>query len=76
MNTNRFKTNIINVNSLSEGSPYLDDLAGEDNWAVDLQNPQKNLVVLGDFSGVEVIDVVGSAGFEADSIVSEKQLQF
>lgn len=75
MTTNKFKTNIANAVSLSKVRPYLDDLAGEDNWAVDLKSSQKLLVVLGQFSGYAVTEVVGFAGFKADCIVSKKNLQ-
>lgn len=65
MNTRKFKTNIKCTGCLSAVTPNLNNLAGENNWNVDLNNPQKILTVNGDPSEAEIIEAVKRAGFEA-----------
>lgn len=69
MNTIELKTNIKCTGCLSTVTPYLNNLAGEENWKVDLDSPQKILTVESDHSETEIIEAVKNAGFEA-AIVS------
>ncbi|MES2872841.1 MAG: heavy metal-associated domain-containing protein [Bacteroidota bacterium] len=68
MNTRKFKTNIKCTGCLSAVTPNLNNLAGENNWNVDLNNPQKILTVNGDPSEAEIIEAVKRAGFEAEKV--------
>ncbi len=68
MKTKQFKTNIKCTGCLSAVTPNMNNLAGEDNWKVDLDNPQKILTVDGERSEAEIIEAVKKAGFEAEVI--------
>lgn len=68
MKTIKFKTNIKCTGCLSAVTPNLNNLAGQDNWKVDLDNPQKILTVDGDLSEAEIVEAVKKAGFEAEKV--------
>lgn len=68
MNTIKFKTNIKCTGCLSTVAPGLNDLAGEGNWHVDLDNPQKILTVEGDLSENEISAAIQKSGFVAEKI--------
>ena len=72
METLKFKTTIKCSGCLGKATPYLDALAGEDNWEVDIQSPEKVLTVLaGDVTNAEaVINAVQQAGFKAEVLAS------
>ena len=63
----KFKTNIRCVNCKAAVKPYLDKLAGEDGWNVDLSDPYRILTVEGGeaVSAESVREAVGQAGFRA-----------
>ena len=64
----KFKTNIKCSGCLTTVTPYLNDLAGEGKWNVDLDNPQKILTVEGDLSENEISMAVQKSGFMAEKI--------
>ena len=68
METQKFKTNIKCSGCLAKVTPSLNEAAGEDNWEVDVNDPQKTLTVVGDISANEVIASVKEAGFVAEPI--------
>lgn len=68
METIKFKTNIKCTGCLSTVTPYLNDLAGEGNWHVDLDNPQKILTVESELSENEISTAVQKSGFVAEKI--------
>lgn len=69
MKTLKFKTNIKCAGCLARVSPNLNELAGEDNWEVDIKTPEKTLTVISDeVDEASVIFAVNEAGFTADSI--------
>jgi len=68
METIKFRTSIKCTGCLAKVSPELNELAGEDNWKVDLDSSDKTLVVQGDFSETEIISSVKKAGFTAERI--------
>ena len=68
METLKFKTNIKCSGCLTTVKPYLNDLAGEGKWNVDLDNPQKILTVEGDLSESEISTAVQKSGFMAEKI--------
>lgn len=69
MKTLKFKTNIKCAGCLARVSPNLNEIAGEDNWEVDINTPEKILTVVSDeVDESSVIFAVNEAGFKADSI--------
>ncbi|WP_411274823.1 heavy-metal-associated domain-containing protein [Daejeonella sp.] len=68
MNKLKFKTNIKCTGCLSVMTPILNNLAGENNWNVDLDNPQKILTVEANISEGEIIDTIVKSGFEAEKV--------
>jgi len=67
MNTYKFKTNIKCTGCLTAVTPFLNKTVGEQQWTVDLQDPQRILSVEGATES-EVINAVKEAGFEAVKI--------
>ena len=68
MQTLKFKTNIKCSGCIAKSTPYLNEAVGEDNWEVDINNPNKVLTVATN-DGVEptkVIKAVEAAGFNAE----------
>jgi copper chaperone CopZ len=68
MKTAKFKTNIKCSGCVATVTPYLDAVAGQQNWQVDIQNPDKVLTVSIDGDEKEVIDAVTKAGFKAEQV--------
>jgi len=69
METLKFKTNIKCSGCIATATPYLNDIAGEDNWAVDTQSPQKLLTIVADHLTADtVIKAVEASGFKAEAI--------
>lgn len=64
----KFKTNIKCTGCLAKVTPALNEAVGEDNWEVDLQDPNKTLTVVADSSENEVVAAVKEAGYEAEKI--------
>ncbi len=64
----KFKTNIKCESCLSKVTPGLNQTVGEDNWEVDLQDPNKTLTVVADASENEVVAAIKQAGYEAEKI--------
>lgn len=69
MKTLKFKTNIKCAGCLARVSPNLNEVAGEDNWEVDINTPEKTLTVISDeVDERSIIFAINEAGFTADSI--------
>ncbi len=69
MKTLKFKTNIKCAGCLAKVSPILNETAGEDNWEVDINTPEKILtVVADDVDESSIIFAVNEAGFVAESV--------
>jgi len=68
METLKFKTNIKCMGCMSKSTPYLNEAVGEDNWEVDIQDPNKTLTVATNETVDPdlVIRAVESAGFKAE----------
>lgn len=64
----KFKTNIKCGGCLAKVTPALNETVGEDNWEVDLQDPNKTLTVVADASENEVVAAIKEAGFEAEKV--------
>jgi len=61
----KFQTNIKCSACLAKVTAALNETVGENNWEVDLENPQKTLTVRGDNSANEIIAAIKEVGFEA-----------
>jgi len=70
MQTLKFKTNIKCAGCIAKSTPYLNEAVGEDNWEVDINNPNKVLTVATSepVDANQVIEAVKSAGFNAEKI--------
>ena len=69
METIQLKTNIKCSGCISQATPFLNDAVGEDNWKVDIQNPNKILTVAADnVSKSDVIKAVEKAGYTAQEL--------
>lgn len=70
METLKFKTNIKCSGCVGKVTPYLNNAAGEDNWAVDLQNPDKILTIVKekDITEQEIVKAITDAGYKAEKI--------
>lgn len=69
MSTKTFKTNIHCSSCLAKITPFLDRAAGENNWDVDVQSPDKVLTVKGgDVNPTSVISELGKAGYKAEPV--------
>ena len=71
METLKFKTNIKCLGCIAKSTPYLNEVAGEDHWEVDIQNPNKVLTIKADdcIHPEAIIEAVESAGFKAEKII-------
>ena len=69
MKTFKFKTNIKCAGCLAKVSSHLNETAGEDNWEVDINTPEKILTVSADeVEESSIILAVKAAGFQAEKI--------
>ncbi|HUC82339.1 MAG TPA: heavy metal-associated domain-containing protein [Flavisolibacter sp.] len=70
MEAQKFKTTINCAGCLAKVTPLLNGVAGEDNWEVDVKNPDKMLTVTADADVSEeaIIKAVNQAGFKAEAV--------
>ena len=70
METLQFKTTIKCSGCIEKVTPYLNETAGENNWEVDLQNPQKVLTIPNaeQLSSGEVVEALAKAGYKAEKL--------
>jgi len=68
MNTQKFKTNIKCMGCISTVTPFLNKTVGENNWQVDLQDPNRILTVSEEESTDEVEKAVKDAGFTIEKV--------
>ena len=67
METITFKTNMKCSGCVEKITPALNELAGENHWKVDLQNPDKTLTISSEHLQEERIKAaVEKAGFKLD----------
>jgi copper chaperone len=66
----KFKTNIKCSGCIAQSTPYLNEVAGENNWSVDVQNPEKILTVNPQNSvpAEKIISALEKAGYKAEKI--------
>ncbi|MBS0032008.1 heavy-metal-associated domain-containing protein [Chitinophaga sp. 22321] len=69
METVQFKTNIKCSGCIATVTPVLNNLAGKDNWEVDLQSPDKILTVTKEnLDKSEVRVAIEKAGYRAEAL--------
>ena len=69
METVIFKTNIKCSGCIAQVTPALNQIVGEKNWTVDIQNPDKVLTVSTENVGKDAIrTAVEKAGFKVEAI--------
>ncbi|MCF6404840.1 heavy-metal-associated domain-containing protein [Chitinophaga filiformis] len=69
METVQFKTNIKCSGCIATVTPVLNEVAGQDNWEVDLQSPDKVLTVSTDKAGKEEIQqAIAKVGYKAEAL--------
>ena len=55
---------------IAKVTPVLNDVLGENNWKVDITDPNKILSVEGeDLQKIDVINAVAKAGYKAEEII-------
>ncbi|HEX4956819.1 MAG TPA: heavy metal transport/detoxification protein [Lacibacter sp.] len=65
-----FKTTIKCSGCVAKATPFLNQVAGEDNWEVDITNPDKILRIEAD-NAIEAEDVIAAlekAGYKAEPV--------
>jgi len=71
METLQFKTNIKCSGCIAQVTPALNKTVGENNWKVDIENPDKILTVSVAISiKDEVRQAIEKAGFKAEEIAA------
>lgn len=68
MEAKKFKTNIKCSGCVATVTPHLNEVAGEDNWQVDLTDPSKLLTVTGDVGEEKVKEALRKAGYNAEKV--------
>jgi copper chaperone CopZ len=70
METLQFKTTIKCSGCIEKVTPFLNETVGENNWEVDLQNPQKILTIPNaeQLNSGEVVEALAKAGYKAEKI--------
>ncbi len=65
-----FKTNIKCSGCIAKATPFLDKVAGRDNWEVDITNPDKILRIETDeaINTNDIIKAVTEAGYKAEPL--------
>ena len=70
MDTIQFKTNIKCSGCIAKVTPSLNEVAGEDNWEVDLQSADKILTVSTEQTGdgKKIREAIEKAGYKAEQV--------
>ena len=70
METLKFKTTIKCSGCGANVTPFLNKTAGQDNWSVDTQNPDKILTVSkqDNITPAEIVKAVQEAGYKIESL--------
>lgn len=68
MESIKFKTTLKCDGCVTKITPELNKIAGEGNWAVDLQNTPKILTVTANVSEKEIKEALETEGFHAEKV--------
>lgn len=65
----QYKTNIMCDSCIAKVSPVLNEIAGENNWNVDLKNPKRILTVSSDSDNEnKIVTALQKIGYKAEEI--------
>jgi copper chaperone len=65
----QYKTNIMCDSCIAKVSPVLNEIAGENNWDVDLKNPKKILTVSSESDNEnKIVTALQKIGYKAEEI--------
>lgn len=65
----KFRTTFKCSGCVENATPHLDEVVGADNWSVDLESPEKVLIVTKeDVTEDQVIEAVKKAGYSVERI--------
>lgn len=67
MEKTKFKTNIKCSSCVATVTPFLNEAGGENNWQVDLQDPERILTVAM-MDNKKVIEALKKAGYKAEPV--------
>ena len=67
MEKTKFKTNIKCSACVEKVTPYLNEVAGENNWQVDLVDPARTLTV-SEGDEQKIIEALQKAGYKAELV--------
>lgn len=70
MESLKFKTTIKCSGCVAQAAPFLNKAVGENNWKVDVQNPDKVLTIEkdNDVTADTIIKAVQEAGYKAERV--------
>lgn len=64
----KLKTNIKCDACVAKVTPYLNEVAGKENWQVDLKDPARVLTVKTDAPAEEVVEALQKAGYKGEAV--------
>lgn len=64
----KLKTNIKCDACVAKVTPYLNEVAGKENWQVDLKDPARVLTVKTDAPAEEVVEALQKAGYRGEAV--------
>lgn len=64
----KLKTNIKCDACIAKVTPYLNEVAGKENWQVDLKDPARVLTVKTDVQSEQVIEALKKAGYKGETV--------
>jgi copper chaperone len=67
MNEIKFKTNIKCAACVAKVTPYLNEVAGENHWQVDLVDPARTLTV-DNSDDKKIVEALQKAGYKAERV--------
>ncbi len=67
MNEIKFKTNIKCAACVAKVTPYLNEVAGENHWQVDLVDPARTLTV-DNSDDVKIVEALQKVGYKAERL--------
>lgn len=68
METLKFKTNIKCDACVAKVTPALNEIAGENNWKVNLTDPERTLTVFTDADSDDVVDALKKVGYQGEKV--------
>ena len=66
MDNKKFNTNIKCTGCVAKVTPHLNELLGETEWEVDLNDPSRTLTIKGSVDDQEVQQALAKAGYRAN----------